>query len=334
MKGDFIMKKLLITEDLHEKVVAQSLVQTEKEEFSASDDPEVQVFSYEPQMRYQVYIPELYMTVNGEKVFSKIRALSHTIYRNGNYMGTYRCIRDLNIPELGLDGECPLCNGVADSWEYYKMKHEMKCVEKGLNSEDRSNEDVSLLAKDLIRMREIQEPKAYLYFPIVVFETTKDNKVLLENGKPKYQIYIYTISEYSFNSIWEVQMSNSGVESLAGQFLVLSYIYDTKGKQPNKRDAGNNLQLTFRNIPESLKPFIDEINNDAKRFTVAKISNALVSLALYDKKELESIKNKALATYYQIRAKEEQKLITGGTQQKSLPSVEDVISSFGKETII
>ena len=329
------MKKLIINEELHEKVALQSLAQPEKEEFSVSEDPEVVVFDFEPMKRYFVYIPKVYMNNDG-KVFQKIRALSHSVYRNGNYMGTYRCIRDLVIPEIGLDGECPLCDGVADSWDSYRLKVEMKCLEKGLNPDDRTNEEVANIAKTMLKTREIQESKAYVYFPIVVFEMDKDGgKILFNNGEPVYSIQVYAISEYSFKSIWEVQMVNHGIDSLDGSFVVLSYTYETKGKAPSKRDAGRSLQVTFRaQPPETLRPFLDRIDEEASKLSVSKISNALLSLALYSKSDLESIKNKVLSTFYQIKAKEEQKLLVGGETPKVVTSVEDVIASFGADSII
>lgn len=271
-----------------------------------SFDSEVELFDYEPMKKYFVYIPKI-KNDNGEEGFGNIitRAYLHSI-KTGNTTQMIRCINGLVNEEIGFTGVCPLCEGVTDAWDYYNIKLEAKGKLSGIDINS-SSDDAKELRSAVSKDREIKEPNAYVAFPIILIESEFDTNGKLklvkgEDGKYIFKPQVFVISEYNFKNCFQTQLDNQEINDMCGHFLVLSYVYDTKGKKPEKRDAGRNLNVTVRSNPEVLEKYIASMDKQAEFLTPFRIESAVASFALYPVEELTEKKKRALLAYEQSKA--------------------------------
>ena len=266
---------------------------------SFSDD--VEVFDYEPMKKYFVYVPKVYGD-DGE--FGKVRAFLHSV-KNGAITQMVRCINGLEDETLGLDGECPLCEGQSESWDYYNMKLEAKSRVTNMDIISSSSDEAKKIRSDIAKEREIKEPNPYTAFPIVLigaeFEGNKLTLLRDENKKFIFTPMVYSTSEYNFTNTIQSQLDNQEISDMAGHFMVFSYVYDTKGKEPKKMDAGRCMSVTIRSCPEVLSDYVEEMDNLASFLTQYKIESSLTSFAIYPKDDLEEKRRRAMNAYKQSK---------------------------------
>lgn len=327
------MPRIVINQEQYKKL------NTKEQEVSTkaikSFDSEVQLFDYEPMKKYLVYVPRI-KNDDGLEGFDniKVRAYLHGI-KIGNSNQSIRCINGIVNEEFGFTGECPLCEGVTDAWDYYNIKVDARCKANGLDPNSTS-EDVKNLRSSLSREREIREPNPYVAFPIVLIESDFDASGKLKlvkdaEGKYKFTPMVYVTSEYNFTGSFQTQLDNQEIEDMCGHFLVLSYVYDTKGKKAEKRDAGRNLNVTIRPL-EQLEKYMAEMDQLASFLTPYRIDTSVASFALYPVDELVDKKERALQSYKQGKA-----LIQGGSgnvttiAKKKTATPEQAISQFKDE---
>jgi hypothetical protein len=296
-----IMARIVLKQEQYKNL--QTHTQQVQTKIVKSFDSDVEIFDYEEMKKYLVYFPN---NRNEMGEFNIVKGYLHTVML-GRSKTKVRCIQGLVNEDIGYDGECPLCAGVTDAWDYFKLKVAAKVKAAGI---DMDSEEGKQIRSNVSKEREVQEPNLYLAMPIVVIESEiSDNKMkpVKVDGKYVFKPYVYFTSDYSFTAKIRGQFDNAEIEDLCGQFGILSYVYDTKGKKPEKRAAGQNMSFSVRSSFASLEKYAPEMDKLAEFLTEFKINNAVASFALYPKEELDSKADRALQSY-----KQNLQLIAGG----------------------
>lgn len=293
------MKPITITAEANATLQKQLGVQEVARSAPKSTDPiNYPVFSTLLNKKALIYVPNhVVKDAQGKEVLRADRPLIHPV-TDGKRFYSFRCIAGLNVPELGLNGECPLCDGTSEPWELANMIIENKCKDAGLDPEDTDNDLVKGIRSAAFSDRVIKDTTRYLTFPIVVFETVNDDgKTLVkdEQGNLKYKTYWYNISESQYQEKWEKTLDAMEDEPThpGGCFFVLDYTYTPKKGEPNRRDSARNMQVNPRNIKgsEQLRKMLDE---QTEGWTPEKAQETVISNQIYSVDALQKIEDEAL----------------------------------------
>lgn len=225
----------------------------------------------------------------------------HT-YQEGRRFHYYRCIANLILKDSDgnyiYDGTCPFCEGTSIPWDVANANINHKCRQMGLDPDDKENANVKAIRTAEFSARVIKEASRYFTFPIVVISTVNDDGKTLakdEKGKPILTPMWYNISEAQYSKKWEPVFEGIEDEPThpGGRFFTLNFVYDSKGKEPNKRDAAQNLTVIHRNIKnaDKLKEICDRMTDD---WTPAKAQEVVVTNLLYSEDDLKKIVDEAL----------------------------------------
>lgn len=286
-----------------EALRGQLNVQTIQKSNKSADPKNFPVFDIPVEKKVLIYVPN--HVVEGEygPELRMDKPLIHTI-QDGKRYGVYRCVSGIVLNDENgnpiYNGSCPLCDGVDVPWELANLKIASKCAQMALDPDDVDNPSVKAIRSAEFSDRVLKESNRYYTFPICVFDTVNnDGKTLVkdEEGKPVITIMWYHISENQYKKKWETCLEGMEDEPIhpGGHFFVLNFIYDTKGKQANKRDAAQNLTVISRTIKNSdkLKAMLDEATVD---WTPEKAQETVISNQLYSLEDLQEITDDLLST--------------------------------------
>lgn len=294
---------LKLTADMQNSISAQLNVQEERRTAPKSLDKDFPVFEIPVNKKVLIYVPN--HVVEGEKgpELRMDKPLIHTILDGKRFL-SYRCVSGLVVKGADgseiLDGSCPLCDGTALPWDLANAKIKQKCKQLGLSPDDKENPSVKAIRSAEFSDRVIKEANRYYTFPIAVFKTVNDDGKTFEKdetGKPIIQIVWYHISESQYNDKWVKCFEGMEDEPThpGGHFFTLSYVYDTKGKDANKRDSARNLTVIAKNPKGSdkIKAHLDKLTEN---WTPEKAREVVVSNLLYSLEELQGIADSVLET--------------------------------------
>lgn len=257
------MKPVSFAANSLENVEKQILGQEINTTVPKSTDPvNFPVFDIPVGKRVLVYVPNhVYVDEAGVEHLRMDKPLLHSIIDGKRFLSK-RCTQGLDFPENGISGECPLCEGVEDTWELANLQIEEKCKVRGLNPEDKENASVKNIRSTCFSNRVLKDSNRYYTFPIVVIETENDEgkKPVLVNGGINYKIMWYSISEAQYEKKWIPALDAMEDEPThpGGNFFMLNYVYKPKTGEQNKRDAAQNLTVSHKNV------FKDPINSKIK----------------------------------------------------------------------
>lgn len=286
-------------QNIQQQLGAQTI---ERSAPKSTDPKHFPVFSIPAGQKILIYVPNHVVELeDGTHQLRMDMPILHPV-QDGNRFRYFRCINNIVDEESGFHGSCPLCDGTSEPWDLARAIIDQKCKAQGLDPEDKENKDVKAIRTAAFGDRVLKEGDRYYTFPIVVFETDKDCKSFStdEKGNVKYTIQWYNISEKKYLDTWAKAIAEmeDEPESPAGYFFVLSYQYDTKGKQPNSRDAARALSVhpkmkiaTMKGI-DKLKKTLDD---KTAEWTPEKAAETVISNLLYTQEDLEAAVNDVLA---------------------------------------
>ena len=278
-----------LSEAERESINSQLNVQEVSRSAPKSLDPKhFPVFETPINKKVLVYVPNhVVETSEGEELLMD-KPLIHTV-QQGKRFSYYRCVQGIVLNDKDgnpiFDGTCPFCEGTDVPWDLANMNIKSKCQQMGLDPEDKENAQVKAIRSAEFSNRAVKEPNRNFTFPIVVINTVNDDGRTIakdENGKPVLTPMWYSISESQYNKTWvktfegmEDEPSHPG-----GRFFTLSYVYDTKGKEANKRDSAQNLAVSARAIKGSDK-LKEALDSATTAWTPAKAQETVVKNLLY-----------------------------------------------------
>jgi len=294
-------------------LVAEASEQKIGGSFQKSTDPDFPYWNHEPAKPCLVYVPRI-MAIDSENnaVLDIDKPLIHSINFNGQY-SKIRCTRGLNLTDgegkhyaddhgnALFDGSCPICDNVSAGFELAKLHVEAECKAVGLNPEDKDNDQVKAIRKKHYGSRALGQPDVKLTIPLVVFETTEDDKgraqLVVNDNKPIYKIFWYAISQRQYEKTWEVALDNSesGAENIGGNVFGVQFGKKdaATGALPNARDAVKDLSVSIRDaITGKLRGagILDEIDADVKEkgWTKSKAAEVLAENVFVSVPEIAS----------------------------------------------
>ena len=298
------MKKLTpvrLSAETQAQVAGQTIERSAPKSYDPKNFP---VFDYKAGEKYLIYVPNLNVQdADGTVRLMMDTPLIHNVIE-GKRFRSYRCINGIVADEYGYDGTCPLCDGVSDPWAYARKRIEAKCSAQGLDPDDVDNKDVKAIRSAEFSDRVLKEAVRYYTFPIAVIETVtnEQNKMTFvkdESGNVKVKLYWYNISETQYIAKWQPTLESMEDEpsSPGGYFFILNFSYDTKGKEPNKRDAARYMSVNYKsmakyNFAESLKKAIDDL---AASWTPEKAQETVIANAFYSFDDLSEVAAAVLA---------------------------------------
>jgi hypothetical protein len=308
-------------------------------------DPNYPMFRFETNNRHLVYVPNFYEEVDGRKELLRETAFVHSINKGRQFMQLRSTQGLAGLEELGISGESPLYEAVQECWELYNLKYKQFARAMGIDPNDDKGDVLKNKRQELLSQRVIKDPDKHHYFPIVVFETTKDQSglntfqyVLDEKGIPKYQICWMDVSDAQWNEKWEKLRDSFEDEKdcVAGKLLVLNYHFSkdiNKEKNP-RRDSGKALQISVRVPSEQEKELFKYLDEQAKDWTPAKAREVIVACALLsDEQQREIVDELMQETRMELDQLKKLELGLGaGSSQPQLqapPTPEAALASFG-----
>lgn len=322
-----------LSQEANDSVQKQLGVQVVMKSSPKSTDPKhFPVFEVQPGKKVLVYVPNHVVEGEDGPELRMDKPIIHTVLDGERYL-SYRCIQGLTLEEDGkviFDGTCPLCDGTSEPWDLANIHIKNKCTKLGVDPEDKDNETVKAIRSAEFSARVLKEANRFFTFPIVVIATKNDDgKTILydENKKPMLQTMWYHVSEKQYVDKWLSCFEEMEDEPThpGGHFFTLSFTYDTKGKDPNKRDAARNLKVISRNYngSEKLRLLLDK---STEEWTPEKARETVVSNQMYSIDDLRVVADEVLAPVKDMlalmKASEMGASIEGGNENFNLKAPE------------
>lgn len=285
-------QKREIPADVLQQAYAQTQQQVAKGGYSPTKDPKFPVLPTFLQTRKIIYFPRTNVEViDGEEILVTTKSVRHSINK-GNFTQMVRCIHGLKVEQLGWNGECPLCQAAGHSWDLYNLKLDKAAADLGLSSR---TEDPNNLLKpykeSANKDREVDTKQGFVTTPVVVVPVKPD---LTPDPEQAPEVYFldWRESRWDENIIKLLSALRNAPKSPAGMFFTFDYNYDTKGQQPNPRDAARKMKISIIQDPDHLamfKPYIEQYEESAKEFTVAKANEVIIANEIMFYDEVEKI---------------------------------------------
>lgn len=293
------LSPIKMTEEENLKVQDQLSVQSTSKGVPKSLDPKkFPVFDIPVNGKELVYVPNhVYKDDKGVEHLQMDMPLVHNVLDGRRFL-YYRCINGIEMESQGLTGECPLCIGSADAWEYANLRIKAKCQVEGLDPEDKDNTSVKNIRSSMFDERVVKDANRQFTFPIVVIATQNhDGKTIIKDEAGNYSFIPqwYQISEAQYNNTWAKVLEAMEDEPThpGGHFFLLNYTYTPKSGEPNKRDSAKNLTVNVKHMKGSdeVASKLDELT---KEWTPAKARETVVNSVLYSTEQIQYVADCAL----------------------------------------
>lgn len=284
--------KMKGNEELNKAFGAQELTTAAPK---SADPNHFPVFEVPVNKKVLIYVPNhIFTDENGVSHLKMDNPLIHYVL-DGQRYHRFRCIRGIENEEFGLTGDCPLCDATDDGWTLANYVINSTCKKRGLNPDDKDNDQVKAIRTDAFGKRVIKEPTQYFTFPIVVLDTVNDDgKTMIKNEDGSYKCtpMWYTISENYYETKWKkaLEAMEDDPEHPGGHFFLLNYCYTPKRGEPNKRDSARELVVSGKNIKnsEKLKAVLDKLTEE---WTPDVAKDMVLANNVYATSQLEDIAN-------------------------------------------
>lgn len=282
-----------------------------------------------------VYIPKLNVIDNGDGTETNVLLHSATHkYNTGKQFGDITCITgfpmDNPVAEiLGYVGHtCPACDAISECWDLVNAKTEALGRQMGIDPANDREERLKPSRQKFMQEMAIQRSAEYVTFPIVVLPA-KNNRPT-EDAMEKMQGYFVTMTKQRYEEKvcagLDALYENPG--HIAGRWMTWKFIYDTKGAQPNARDAAKNAQfLIIDNSAaiNALQPYVEKAEEIGAKFTNEKALEVLTALEPQSYDEILAATNRVMKETRNTLAAME-----AGNSAVALPnSTEQALAAFG-----
>ena len=282
-----------------------------------------------------VYIPKLNVIDNGDGTETNVLLHSATHkYNTGKQFGDITCITgfpmDNPVAEvLGYVGHtCPACDAISECWDLVNAKTNALAKQMGIDPQNDREERLKPSRQKFMQEMAIQRSVEQVTFPIVVLPA-KNNRPT-EDAMEKMQGYFVTMSKQRYQEKvcagLDALYENPG--HIAGRWMTWKFIYDTKGAQPNARDAAKNAQfLIIDNSAaiNALQPYVAKAEEIGAEFTNEKALEVLTALEPQSYDEILTATNRVMKDTRNTLAAME-----AGNAAAALPnSTEQALAAFG-----
>lgn len=255
------------------------------------DNENFPVFEVPVNTKLFVYVPNHEMVDKDGNISLRMDTpYIHSVKENNRY-SKVRCVEGLFGRVSGYpEGEqCPFCKAASESWDLAKEIINEKCRLKGLDPENKSDNDVKAIRSACFSDRVVKNADPYVTFPIVVIETDpSDIKKLVrdEDGNLRYKIMWYSISQSAYMDKWIKALENieEAPEHPGGRCFVLDYTYNVKeGSQPSKMDSARNLSVHPRKS-KGFEEYMKFFDKETESWTPEKARETVIdnTIAEYD----------------------------------------------------
>lgn len=269
-----------------------------------STDPNFPLFTTPVGKNLLVYIPTMNVIVHedGTEENPPLETVVHD-WRAGKQFGTIPCISgipddDPLAMELGYSGHtCPACDATIECWELVDRKITAFAKEMNIDPQNDTTDTIKNQRSQFIQDMAIKNHNTYVTFPIVVIPHEK--MIPTKDAVNNLEAYFVTMTKSRYTdkvlkSLGSL-MTNKG--HIGGRFMFWQFVYDTKGKQPNARDAARNATFNIIVEAEALQycmPLKEACEERAKEFTNLKALEVLPALACKSYAEILNETNKAM----------------------------------------
>ena len=263
-------------------------------------DPNYPVFDIPINQKILAYIPNHTVTYPDGSIGMRMdKFAAHPVIDGRNY-GDIRCANGVVVPELGLDGSCPLCDAISTNWELYNFEYDGIARSKGLTTD--APEAQELLKQDrldLIRKMAVKQAEVWYTFPIVIIECEeKDGQLTVSpkldaegkmHGTPMwYSIRERTYQDKQVAAFDTIDLPDGSTPtSPAGQWTILNFTYQPKSGQATKMDSARALKVSFKNMPETYAQWAKFFDDMTAEWTPEKAQEVIVLDAVRDMNEIQ-----------------------------------------------
>ena len=223
---------------------------------------------------------------------------------------------------------CPACDALDECWALVNAKTNALARQMGIDPQNDREERLKPSRQKFMQEMAIQRSAEYVTFPIVVLPA-KNNRPA-EDAMDKMQGYFVTMTKQRYQEKvcagLDALYENPG--HIAGRWMTWKFIYDTKGAQPNARDAAKNAQfLIIDNSAaiNALQPFVEKAEQIGAEFTNEKALEVLTALEPQSYDDIKRITDRVMKeTRNTLVAME------AGSSAAALPnSTEQALAAFG-----
>lgn len=131
----------------------------------SADPQNFPVFSIPVGKKVLVYVPNhVVLDSDGVERLRMDKPYTHSINQGKRYF-SYRCIQGISIPNSGLNGRCPLCDGCSDPWDLANKVIEQKCKTRGMDPANTNDDDVKAIRSAEFSKRVIKDAEETLHIP-------------------------------------------------------------------------------------------------------------------------------------------------------------------------
>lgn len=334
-----------LSEEAKKQILTASSQQTGKVQAIKSWDNDYPAFDVPINQKVLVYIPNhVVMEPDGSMDLLQDKFAAHAVI-DGRTFNNVRCSQGVFNEELGLDGTCPLCDGMNEVWDLYHKEYAELAKSRGIdvNSPDA---EATLKAErtELLKNMAIKTAEQWYTFPIVVIECEVDANGNLTT-KPKLDAnkhihgtpMFYQIRKRTYDDKWKAGFDSIDTDggdaptSPAGMWAVLNFTYTPKSGNCDKMGSARALKVGFKTMSgyEQWAKAFDEMTED---WTPFKAIDVLVLNALRSMDEMREVADTVLKPVRDKLAM----LALGSSGVATAPtnkSADEALSNFGAEEV-
>lgn len=290
-----------LSEAAQAAITSASAMQTGKTSRVKSYDADYPVFDVPINQKVLVYIPNhVVQDPSGAITLRMDKFAAHPVIDGRSY-ADIRCSQGVVVDELGLDGSCPLCDGMSEAWDLYNHEYADIARSKGIDPKSPEAQDALKQDRmDLVNKMVIKQADVWYTFPIVVIDCEEKDGVLTTipkkdaegriNGTPMW----YSIRERTYNEKWGAGFDSIDTEdgvvpnSPAGLWAILNFTYTPKSGNHDKMGSAKALKVTFKAMAgyEQVATYFDQLTEG---WTPAKAQEVVVLDVIRDMTEMKEV---------------------------------------------
>jgi hypothetical protein len=335
-----------LSEAAQAAITQASAQQTGKAARIKSYDADFPVFDVPINQKILVYIPNHTVVAPDGTVDIRMDKFAAHPVIDGRSYGDVRCTQGVVVDELGLDGSCPLCDGMQECWNLYNHEYADVAKSKGIDPKSAEAQDALKQDRiDLINKMTIKQADVWYTFPIVVIDCEEKDGVLTTIPKKNAEGQIsghpmwYSIRERTYLEKWQ-----AGFDSLepddgilptnpAGLWAILNFTYTPKSGNHDKMGSAKALKVTFKTMNgyDEWATYFDQLT---EAWTPAKAQEVVVLDCVRDKDEMIQVADTLLKPVRDKLAMYELSAGAAPQAQIGASSADNALAGFGGGTPI
>lgn len=336
-----------LSEAAQAAITQASAQQTGKASRIKSYDSDFPVFDVPVNGKVLVYIPNhTIMMPDGSVGLRMDKFAAHPVI-DGRTYADIRCSQGVVVDALGLDGSCPLCDGMAEAWNLYN--HEYADVARTKGIDPKSAEAQEALKQDridLVSNMVIKQADVWYTFPIVVIDCEEKDGTMTtipkkdSEGRIKGTPMWYSIRERTYLEKWGAGFDSlepdDGIvpSSPAGLWAILNFTYTPKSGNHDKMGSAKALKVTFKTM-NGYEQWAQHFDTITEVWTPAKAQEVVVLDAVRDMEEMRQVADTLLKPVRDKLAMYELSAASANTGSVGIPTgtnADNALAGFGGAT--